>query len=69
MTYCAEDDYDDLWDGDDGDGDCTMCGGEGESECDDWMQCMGSHFEMGGVFYCACIACGGSGQASDQRIW
>lgn len=59
----------DYWDDDDQDGDCTICGGEGESECMDWIQCMGQHFESGGSFFCACIACGGSGAAGDQRIW
>lgn len=67
-------DYDDQdYDYDDED-DCSMCGGEGEQECHDFIQCMGRHSTFKTpdgfvVHYCACIACGGSGAARDQRIW
>lgn len=62
--YYADDPYDDE------DGNCTMCGGEGESECNDWLQCMARHTgPKNGPFYCACAGCGGSGEAKDQRIW
>lgn len=46
--------------------DCSVCGGNGEMECDDPIQCFdpGCDGEWG-----PCFACGGSGRAEDQRVW
>lgn len=55
--------YYDDWEWEDGD--CSWCGGDGMTECDDPIQCMNVH--SGG--YCECSACNGSGLASEQWIW
>lgn len=65
---------DDLAFEDDSDGDCSFCGGDGERECDDFIQCMGRHATLKlpdgyVVYFCKCTACGGSGAARDQTIW
>ena len=49
--------------------DCTMCGGDGYTPCNDWIQCTRRHFGNGWDQYCECAACNGSGQAKDQTIW
>lgn len=62
---------DGWWDTDwdepgDEDADCTRCGGEGWTECDDPIQCTREH-DAGG--WHPCKACGGSGDAKDQTVW
>ena len=54
---------DDEWDPDEDD--CTWCGGDGYTECDDPIQCCARH--VNGL--CPCIPCNGSGQRSQQWIW
>ena len=67
---------DDMLDDDyDTDPDCSHCGGDGEVECDDPIQCtrMHSYFthpDTDQEFqFCVCFACNGSGLAKDQVIW
>jgi hypothetical protein len=48
---------------------CTFCGGEGWTECDDPIQCMGRHIGNDWDSLCECKACGGSGLAKDQTVW
>lgn len=43
--------------------DCTFCGGEGWSECDDPIQCTRRHEGD----FCECSACDGRGY--DQTVW
>lgn len=58
---------DDWWPADDDDVDCTICAGEGWTDCDDPIQCMApEHTAMG---LCPCLACGGSGLGIDQTVW
>jgi hypothetical protein len=56
---------DDWWPAEDDETNCTICGGEGWTECDDPIQCMAEH--RGDL--CPCLGCGGSGLGSDQRVW
>jgi hypothetical protein len=46
--------------------DCTWCGGDGDEDCNDPLQCTKAHDEFG---MCSCPACGGSGRAKDQTLW
>ena len=67
MEFGPSDDYEDD--------DCSHCGGDGEVECDDYLQCTRQHAywthpESGMEFqFCACSACNGTGQAKEQVIW
>lgn len=45
---------------------CSGCGGDGERECDNPLECMNKHDRFG---YCRCEYCGGSGLAKDQTVW
>jgi len=67
LTHCDDDPYA----FDDGDTDCTICGGDGYVECDDPIQCMAPNHFGGGLsdLYCACRACGGTGRGKDQVVW
>jgi hypothetical protein len=72
MLYDAESQLvDDDWE----DTRCTICGGEGYVECDDWIQCTSRHLtyrhpDTGeSVLEERCHACGGTGAAKDQTIW
>lgn len=56
---------DEGWDDDD-ERYCSGCGGDGERECNDPLQCMNTHDRFN---YCRCGYCGGSGLAKDQTIW
>src|SRR5262245_11714987 len=71
--FCDEPDVSDY---DDDDGElCFHCGGEGEEECDDYLECTShhrtmTHPETGQFFqFCVCGSCGGSGLAKDMTIW
>ena len=57
-------DDDDEWDPDLTD--CSWCGGDGYTECDDPIQCCRRHDDYG---LCPCGACNGSGLARDQTLW
>jgi hypothetical protein len=64
-------DADNDWDGwddatYDDDPDCSFCGGDGEEECADPIQCFTPR--CNGEWH-QCPACRGSGLARDQRIW
>lgn len=65
LQYAQDYDDDDYGEN----GDCTMCGGEGEQPCHDPIQCTRRHTGNGWDLFCECAACGGSGRAEDQRIW
>lgn len=46
--------------------DCTLCAGEGYTECTDPIQCMApNHIGPPGAQECACIGCGGTGHARE----
>jgi hypothetical protein len=51
------------------DPDCTLCGGDGYTECHDPIQCCRRHFGTDWDQFCECSACGGSGLAKDQTLW
>ena len=55
----------DEWDWDDDEADCSWCGGDCYTECDDPIQCTRRHVEG----LCPCGACAGTGLASHQTIW
>jgi hypothetical protein len=67
--YLAGDDQTDFLDPDDLD--CTWCGGEGFSTCDDPLGCPGPH--IGGPALaggeCACRPCNGTGRRSEQWLF
>lgn len=67
MSTYDEDGYDDYYadDIDDGEQDCTHCGGDPLVECDDPLQCCTQH--IGG--WCQCRACNGTGLRSEQWIF
>ena len=64
----ASDAHENEWD-DDPDPDCSYCGGDGYTECDDPIQCCSRHLDNSWDQMCECKACGGSGLAKDQVIW
>jgi hypothetical protein len=53
-----DDDYDDEWE-------CTWCGGDCYTECDDPIQCCRRH--VNGM--CPCGACGGTGLRKNQAVF
>jgi hypothetical protein len=67
MSLLAPREWDD--DGfDDEDLDCTWCGGDGLTECDDPLGCPGPHIGGWGG-YCECRPCSGTGLRSKQTVW
>lgn len=57
-------DFDD-WDDDS----CSICGGDGYTECHDPIQCCNRHFDGSWDQGCVCKACNGTGLAKDQVVW
>lgn len=77
-VYAGDEFYDDdvtsgLLDdyGDPDELDCTWCGGEGVSTCDDPLGCPGPH--IGGSPFvggeCPCRPCKGTGRRSEQTVF
>lgn len=65
MTAMADID-DDPYDGTGDDPDCSWCGGDSWTECDDPIQCCDPRCN-GGTH--PCPACGGTGLAKNQVLW
>jgi hypothetical protein len=62
----ADEGLDDAFDAD---ADCSVCGGDGYTECSDPLGCTRPHVGSRFTGDCLCSACGGSGLAVDQVVW
>jgi hypothetical protein len=71
--HCPEDhEFDDYYDDDDDY--CYWCGGDGDVECPDPLECTHQHLHVRTqaghyVQFCACASCNGSGNRKDMTIW